>query len=679
MRRGWCRRKISNEKVNKMDCAKRPFQVLSPIPFEQVEIQDQFWAKRQKVNRETSIHKQHQMLEANHHINNFRIAIGLKEGVFQGQFFLDSDLYKWLQAASYILHVKQDPELDEKVNKIIGLIEKAQWKDGYVNAFFSSSFPQKRFSNWYVFHELYCAGHLIEAGIAHYRATGNSRLLSVAQKFADLLVKLFLDQQREGVPGHEELELALIELYRLTNREKYLKLAKLFIDRRGNISNYKGKALYQVFQMVTILWRLEKIRGKFKKTYSLDDNLKGEAAASTVDMDLTIKNILRLFQEHWSGRYAQLNIPVREASEPVGHAVRAMYLYSAMADLYSETGEAALLRALKRIWKRMILSRMYITGGIGSVRVYEGFGKDFELQNEESYSETCAAIGNLLWNWRMLQITGECKYADLIERVLYNGFLVGQSIDGETYSYDNPLVSQGKEIRSEWFSVACCPPNMARIIASLGSFIYSRTEKGLWVHLYIGSKFSISIEESNDCTLIQRSELPWRENVQLVFKLKSDRKFSLNLRIPHWSTNFVIIINGENHPITARPGTYLRIERLWSNGDVIELKFEMNPRLETSDPRIKANRGRAAIAYGSLIYCFEQWDNDRDICKIIIPENPDLQVIENPNLFGGIYTIQGKDLLGNKFTAIPYYAWCNRGPNKMQIWTPLEIDKKKKN
>ncbi|NVM19974.1 MAG: glycoside hydrolase family 127 protein, partial [Candidatus Lokiarchaeota archaeon] len=457
---------------------KRPFNKLKLISFECVHIYDDFWSKRQKINREISIQHQYEKLEQDFHIDNFRVASGIKKGVQIGEFYFDSDLYKWLEAASNILYTHKDADLEKKVNEIIDLIKKSQIQDGYINTFYSTRFLHKRFTNIYIMHELYCAGHLIQAAIAHQKATGSIELLEVAIKFADLLVNLFLGGKRKDVPGHEEIEMALIELYRITENSKYLRLAEEFINRRGNIPNFKTFAINQYLGMISTLNLAEKKNKEYQKAVELplDITAKKPEVNEWVSK-LTLKDQLILLKEYLNGNFNQSNVPVRQIIEPVGHAVRAMYLYCGMADLYSETGDQKLLHALRRVWLKMVKARMYITGGIGSERGAEGFKKDFALKNEDSYSETCAAIGNMMWNLRMLQITSNCKYADLIELLMYNAMLVGQSIDGIEYTYDNPLVSRGNDKRFEWFRCACCPPNVARTINSIGKYIYSISEK----------------------------------------------------------------------------------------------------------------------------------------------------------------------------------------------------------
>ena len=652
-----------------MELIKRPYNKLAYVPFNIIQINDNFWTKKQKINRDVSIHLQHKKLEQDHHIDNFRVAGGVKKGVQIGEFYYDSDLYKWLEAASYFLNTHSDPNLELKANEIVDLIKKSQIEDGYVNTFYSTRFLQERFRNLYIMHELYCAGHLIQAAVAHKIATGKETLLNVAIKFADMLVKLFLKEKRKGVPGHEEIELALIELYRLTNNFSYLELAEEFINRRGKISNFKTYVLNQFLNMGYITKLAKKKNLEYEKEVKEKDNSSIQnSETSEFISGLTLKHYIRFIRENLNGNFIQSNKPVRSIIEPVGHAVRAMYLYCGMADLYSEKGDDALLKTLRIIWLKMCKARMYITGGIGSVRSIEGFGNDFELGNKESYSETCAAIGNMMWNFRMLQITGNCKYADLIEKLLYNAMLVGQSIDGKKYTYDNPLISHGNDERKEWFLCACCPPNIARTIASLGQYIYSISEKGIWVHQYIGNMTNINFQ-SNLIKINQESHFPWKGKVEIRLKLNRSQKFSIFLRIPNWSVDTELKVNGIKHSDGLSKGRYVEILRNWLNNDIILLTFKISPNLIESDPRIKDNRGRVAISHGPLIYCLEQKDNKKfDIFKTIIPGNQEFIVKYKPEHLGGINTITGKNSNNEIFTAIPYFAWNNRGPDKMQIW-----------
>jgi len=648
---------------------KRPFNKLKPISFENININDDFWSKRQQINREISIQHQYEKLEQDFHIDNFKVASGIKKGVQIGEFYFDSDLYKWLEAACYILHTYKNADLEKKVNELVDLIKNSQTQDGYINTFYSTRFLHKRFTNLYIMHELYCAGHLIQAAIAHQKATGSKKLINVAIKFANLLVKLFLGGKRKGVPGHEEIEMALIELYQITDNSKYLSLAEEFINRRGNISRFKTYVINQYLDMITTLKLVEKKNQKYQRSVETPSNIdETESEVAEWASKLTLKGQLFLFKENLNGNYIQSNVPTRKIINPVGHAVRAMYLYCGMADLFSETGDLKLLHALRRVWLKMVKARMYITGGIGSEKGTEGFQIDFALKNEDSYSETCAAIGNMMWNLRMLQITSNSKYADLIELLMYNAMLVGQSIDGIEYTYNNPLVSRCNDKRSEWFRCACCPPNVARTINSIGKYIYSISEKGVWIHQYIGNNANINLG-SNKIRISQKSGFPWKGHINIQLNLSKGQKFSIFLRIPRWSIETELKINGEWYDDDLTSGKYVEIIRNWLDNDSLDLTFRMRAQIVESDQKIKSNKGRVAISNGPLIYCLEQEDNKNlDIFTTILKKDQNLMVKYQPEMLGGINTVIGKESTGLSFTAIPYYAWNNRGAAKMQIW-----------
>ncbi|MHA1526398.1 MAG: glycoside hydrolase family 127 protein [Promethearchaeota archaeon] len=647
---------------------KRSFNKFFHVPFSYVKINDEFWSNRQSINRTVSLNLIYQKLEEDFHIDNFRVASGIKKGIQKGDFYFDSDLYKWLEGACYYLHLENDGELQKKVNIIVELIEKSQLKDGYINTFYSTKFVERRFTNLLELHELYCAGHLIEAAIAHYNATDDKKLSKVAEKFANLIVRKILVEERKETSGHPEIELALFKLSNLYKSKKYIELAKYLIDMRGKIPHFKLYAIREFLNMQDTL----KIANKIKQEYFLENNLTDPAKDEVVEFleELSLKEWINLISETLNGKRFQLDVAVRKAKEPVGHSVRAMYLYCGIADLYSETGEEMLINVLEKIWLKMVKARMYITGGTGSIKGSEGFQKDFNLKNENSYSETCAAIANILWNWRMLQITGKCKYADLMEKLLYNAFLVGQSIDGKKYFYENLLISQGYNERKEWFKCACCPTNVIRIIPSLGQFLYSSSVKGIWIHQYIGSKVNFM---NNGIELLQESEFPWNGNVKLLLSLKNVSKFSIFLRIPKWCNEMDLYINNEKYQDTYMPGTYVEILRNWKNDDTININFRMVPKLEKSDLRIKSNRGKIAISHGPLIYCIEQIDNKEiDILDMKISKIPNLKVIYDHTMLGGMNIIRGNLVQGNNFTAIPYYAWANRGPDKMQVWHKID-------
>lgn len=656
----------------------QPYCKLAPVPFQKVKINDVFWSKRQEINRKNSIFAQHRQLEKQGHIDNFRITAGHKKGVTKGLFYLDSDLYKWLEGACYMLSANPDAELSSKVNEVVELIKESQTPDGYVNTFFTTKFLEERFTTTHITHELYCAGHLIQAALAHKNATGKTTLLKVAKRFADLLVHLFLDRKRKGTPGHEEIEMALIKLYRLTGKSQYLNLANEFIQRRGNISHFKTYAMNQYLHTAFLLQRAEKQRERQleEKNRELEHvEVKMDNEPPEYLTGITLRDALLLIKENLNGKVYQHHKPVRKMQKPVGHAVRAMYLYCGMADLYAETGDTDLLRALELIWLKMLKARMYITGGTGAVKGTEGFGKDFQLDPANSYSETCAAIGNLMWNWRMLQITGKPRYGDLIERLLYNGMLVGQSIDGLEYTYTNPLKSFGNDTRHEWFICACCPPNIARTISSVGKYIYSKSSKGLYIHQYIGNTLHTFLKQPLGIEL--ESHFPWNGDVQIHMRPARPEEFSLFLRVPDWAESISLKLNETDLKKKLKPSSYAKIRRIWKKGDKIELKMTMEPQIIRSDPRIRATRGKIAIRRGPLLYCMEQIDNPGiDIFKAVLAGKPNFKVIYDEEILDGINIIKGELHDGSPFSLIPYYAWCNRGPNKMQVWHNWEGYKK---
>lgn len=637
---------------------KKPFNKLIAIPFQQVIIDDLFWSNRQEINRKVAIQRQHDQLEKANHINNFRVAANIKKGRHKGEFYYDSGVYKWLEAACYILNQFEDPILKTKVDEIIELILKSQLNDGYINTYYASNFIEKRFSNTTFMHELYCAGHLIQAAIAHYNATNSRKLIDGVEKLIDLIFDIFMGEKKENPPGHQEIELALFSLYHLTNQKKYFLLAEDFINRRGNNANSKRYIFSQFINMNSTLKQAKELAFKEGEKNEIEDFFA----------DLSIKERLRFYYAILNGTCYQLHTPVREIIDPVGHAVRAMYMFCGMADLYAENGDEELLNALLRSWAKITEGKMYITGGIGSIKGIEGFEKDFRLRIKKSYSETCAAVGYLMWNLRMLQITGQAKYADLIEKILYNSFLVGQSLDGKKYSYTNPLFSEGDYERKEWFLCPCCPPNFARTIASLSQYLYSLSEKGVFIHQYIGSNLKCEIKNI-PIEIHQKSQFPWEAKVDIKLLLNRSFEFVISLRIPQWSKHSLIQINGEKIASDPFPGDYLEINRIWNNNDKISIIFEMKPHLIKGDPRVKDIKNKVSISNGPLIYCLEQKDNKGfDIFTTEIKENTPLTSIYKENFLGGLNLIEGIISSSQKFVAIPYYAWNNRGPDKMQIW-----------
>lgn len=637
---------------------KRPFNKLIPILFQNVIINDTFWSNRQNINRKVAIYNQYEQLEKDNHINNFRIAANLMKGRHRGEFYYDADVYKWLEAACYFLQCNDEDQLKKKVDEIIDLILNSQLNDGYINTFFSTNFIEKRFTNTTIMHELNCAGHLIQASIAHYNATGSRKLLDGADKFIDLIYSIFMDEKKVNPPGHQEIELALMALYRLTNKKKYYLLAENFIDRRGKGANSKRYIFSQFRDMSSTLNEAREIALKEGESTEIEDFYD----------NLSVRERIKFYYAVLNGTCFQLDIPVRKIRDPKGHAVRAMYMFCAMADIYAENGDKDLLKVLVRSWLKIIEGKMYITAGIGSIKGIEGFEKDFKLRIKNSYSETCAAVGFLMWNWRMLQITSEAKYADLIEKILYNSLLVGQSIDGKKYSYTNPLISDGDYEREEWFLCPCCPPNLTRTIASLSQYIYSKSEDCIFIHQYIGSNLQCNVK-GTPIEIHQQSQFPWQSKVNIKILLEMDTTFNILLRIPEWSHNSQIYINQERFAVDPASGDYLGITRNWKNNDEIILNFEMYPQLKKGDSRVKDVKDRVYISNGPLIYCLEQKDNkDIDIFSAKVQVSTLLTVNYRDKLLGGVNVIEGKVSSGEKFTAIPYYAWNNRGPDKMQIW-----------
>ncbi|MBD3195548.1 MAG: hypothetical protein GF317_10860 [Candidatus Lokiarchaeota archaeon] len=640
---------------------------LNYMPFKKVKITDSFWGKRQKINRDISLPLIYNHLEKDHHIDNFRVAAGVMEGIQQGDFYFDSDLYKWLEGACYYYQQSKDNELKKNINDLIDLIKDSQLKGGYLNTFYSTKLPDKRFTNLLIFHELYCAGHLIEAAIAYKQAFNDDMLIDVAIRFTKLLSKVIKERKLKETSGHPEIELALLRLYEKTGNTEFVDFAEYLINMRGKIPNFIFYCLKALINAITTFQKTEEFNKNYFEQKGIEDLEKDETAEFLEN--LGIKDWITFLIQNLNGNNFQLDYSIREVWEPVGHAVRAFYYYCGVADLYSARDDDKLLKSLELIWLKMVKSRMYITGGTGSTKSIEGFEDDYKLNIRNSYSETCAAIGNIMWNWRLLKITGKCKYADLIEKLLYNAMLVGQSLDGRKYFYSNPMLSDGEHERKEWFKCACCPTNYIRIIPSLGNYIYCIKDKDVWIHQYIGNKTKIEFNDNSKINISMLSEFPWSGKVRIVLGLKQNTRFKLNLRIPIWSNDSKIIINEDLLQESLKPGRFFRIRRHWKDGDKIDLEFKMKPNLIKSDPKRKDTKEKVAISCGPLIYCIEQVDN-RNIgfSKMSIGKNSELKSTYEPNLLEGLKVIYGKISNGKEFKAIPYFAWCNRGANKMRIW-----------
>ncbi|GAA5066438.1 glycoside hydrolase family 127 protein [Haladaptatus pallidirubidus] len=630
------------------------------IALSDVEIDDQFWSPRVTQNREVTIEYQYKQLEESGTLENFQRARDGKNGGFQGMWFQDSDAYKWLEAASYELTKANDTDLRERVDEVIDLVAAAQEDSGYLNTYFKLVEPEMTWTNLNIMHELYCGGHLIEAAVAHYEATGEESLLDVAVDFADHVDDVF-DDQIDGIPGHEEIELALVKLYRITGEERYLDLAQYFVNLRGHDDRFK--------------WELEhsdEIGG-----HSWDDGALIPAEGGG-----------RLFLDEdgeYVGTYAQAHASIREQEKVEGHSVRAMYLFAGATDLVAETGDEELFDAMERLWENMTTKRMYVTGGIGPEREHEGFTEDYDLRNEDAYAETCAAIGSIFWNQRMLELTGGAKYANLIERTMYNGFLAGISLDGTRFFYENPLESSGDHHRKGWFTCACCPPNAARLFASLGKYVYSNIDGVLTVNQYVGSTVTTTID-GFDVELTQSSSLPWSGEVTLT--VDADGPVPIRLRIPEWATDVSISVDGED---VEQNDDYVELDGEWSD-DTIDVHFELDTKLIRAHPAVKSDAGRVVVERGPLVYCAEAVDNDRPIHQYTLSLEAVIDEEHRDDLLDGVTVLQADaevpsldgwngslyrpdeetDIQSVQLTMVPYYAWDNREPSEMHVWTRVK-------
>ena len=629
-----------------VDSAKSPYAQLKPVSMSNIALADGFWRTRQLNNDHVTIPTQFQLLESTGRLDNFRRVTGGVNEPYQGYVFSDSDVYKWLEAACWSMVYNKDAELNQQIDLVIDLIAHAQDKDGYLNTYFSLDKIRERWMNLQEKHELYCAGHLIKAAITHHRVTGEDNLLNIALRLANHICKTFGKSQVEGTSGHPEIELALVELYRETREEKYLNQAALFLDRRG----------------YGLLGSTE---------YLLD------------------------------------HIPFRQMEKLTGHAVRALYLCSGATDLLLETGEEQVRHALERLWENMISQQMYITGGVGARHDGEAFGQPYELPNSRAYAETCAAIANVMWNWRMLNLNANPRYADLVEWALYNAVLPGISLDGKQYFYTNPLADDGFHRRENWFDCACCPPNVARTLAEFPGYLYSISQKGIWVHQYVPSTATIELMSGIKVTLEQITKYPWDGLIKLQInnlvqakpsedRQDNSRRFSIFLRIPGWVADQrpFVKINGKSAKLQVHPGSYLEIEREWSSGDKLELSLPMEVRYVESHPLEAENKGCLAITRGPLVYCLEQADHPRiNLAEIRIDPIADVTDEFDPDFLGGVTKLHlhafvdridsaWENLLyrnvGSKRThskersaellSIPYFAWANRQPGSMAIW-----------
>lgn len=645
--------------------------ILNPLALKNIQINDQFWGPRIDTAKNVSIPYMWDALNDNipdvppsHCIKNFKIAAGLEEGKFKGYIFQDSDLYKWIEAVAYSLEGNRNEELEKIIDEAIDLIEKAQLEDGYIDTYFIINGLENRWTDLASAHEMYCAGHLMEAAVAYYNATGKRKLLEIACRFADHIDERFGPEEGKlkGYPGHQEIEIGLVKLYKATGEEKYLKLAKFFLDERG------------------------------KQPHYFDIELQRRGLDPKQDF---------FFNNHGPSRYSyqQAHLPVREQKEAIGHAVRATYMYTAMADVGSLTGDDTLLEAAKTLFNNIVEKQMYITGGIGSMGEGEAFTFDYDLPNDRMYNETCAAIALVMFAQRLQNIEKDARYADIVELALYNGVLSGIQLDGTKYFYVNPLevwperslkrhdMRDVKPERQGWFGCACCPPNILRTLTGLGQYIYSKSETGIFVNLFIGSEVEFEVG-GKEVVLKQSGNYPWDGKIVLEVCCEDEVAFDLNVRIPGWCKGPKLSVNGTEIDIDSVINKgYALINRSFKNGDKIELLLPMPVERIRANDNVPFNAGKVAIKRGPVVYCLEEIDNGKKLWNLLLNADSDFDVRFESDLLNGVVTIsaQGiresqpsgdnslystneKEVTDVELKFIPYYSWCNRGVGEMMVW-----------
>ena len=637
---------------------------LQTIPLTQVRVKDSFWGKYTGLVTKEIIPYQWKALndevedaEPSHCISNFQIAAGLKKGKFEGFVFQDTDLAKWLEAVAYSLSYEKNDALEQLADDAIDLIGKAQEENGYLDTYFSILEPGKQFCNLKEGHELYTAGHMMEAAVAYYKVTGKDKFLKIMQKNADLICEVFhTERYQNAVPGHEEIELALVKMYEVTGEERYLAMAKDFVERRGTEPNYLAE--------------------ERNKEWFVD-----------VWHDLT----------PYHTPYGQAHKPVREQKTAEGHAVRATYLYCAMADLAGAYQDESLLAACETLYQNIVTKRMYLTGGIGSSGVLERFTTDYDLPNDSNYSESCASIGLALFCRRMAQITGDAAYLDTMEVALMNTVLAGIAMDGKSFFYVNPLevwpdncmpaTSMGhvKPVRQKWFGCACCPPNIARTLASLGEYLCFTEKDAFWLNLFAGSSMDTMMDGKKLHIEIE-TDFPWKGKVELQLSAEEKINGSFYIRIPGYAENPVITVDGQEMELNIEKG-YACLKGEWQQ-QKIALNFEMPAHFVFANPKVRADAGKTAVVKGPLVYCLEQADNGENLSNLFADVHAPLEEIYDETLLGGVVKIKAKgkrmcakewesDALYLKrpvgfeeteLTLVPYCNWGNRIKGEMAVW-----------
>lgn len=637
---------------------------LKTVPIENVHFDHGFWADRQAINREKTIPSIYSYLESTGRIKAFDLDPNQtppKRHPVIRKFF-DSDSGKWLEAVGYSLKTHPDPELEKLADDLIDRFERAQQPDGYLNTYFTVMEKEYRWRNLRDWHEMYNAGHLIEGAVAYQEATGKQKVLNILSRFADHIDSLFGPDEgkKRGYCGHPEIELALVKLYRATGEARYLNLAKYFIEERGQQPHY----------------------------FDIEARERGEDPA-----------------DFWAQtyHYCQAHAPLREQTEATGHAVRACYLYAGLADVALETGDQSLVETARRLWDDLTQTKMYIIGGLGPARSNEGFTFDYDLPNETAYAETCAAIALVFFAQRMFQLEPNARYIDVMERALYNGFLSGVSYDGTHFFYANPLAAYPKvdphdpwtAVRSdphyrrqEWFLCPCCPPNLARLIASIGSYFYSVAGDTIYVNLYDSNRSDIDID-GRTVRLEQQTNYPWDETIRLTVTVQQPTYFTLALRIPGWCRDARLQVNGQDVPLNSEHG-YAHISREWTSGDSVTLTLAMPVERMLAHPKVRQDAGQVALQRGPVVYCLEEVDNGAELANVTLPRDSQLTATFDPELFGGVSVITGSarrymprvwngalyqpqsttvmDSTEFTFKAIPYFLWANRAPGEMRVW-----------
>jgi len=622
----------------------------SPLPFADVAMTGPFWRERLDTVLTRTIPSQHAKLEETGILASLKLprpvpplTIPRNKHNFTMQVFWDSDVGKWIEAASYALSHRRDADIEAKIDAIVEDLARAQSPDGYLNCWYNGREPDKRWTNLRDNHELYNAGHLLEGAIAYFRATGRRRFLDLMERYMDHVAATFGrgPSQKRGYDGHQEIELALIKLYRLTGDRRRLDLAAYFIDERGRQPNY----------------------------FTQEAIARGEDPAA-----------------FWAGTYEynQSHLPVREQTKMVGHAVRAMYMASAMADLALELDDPDLKRACEALWRDVTTAQMYVTAGLGPKESNEGFTEPYDLPNETAYAETCASVALVFWAQRMLHLDLDGAYADVMERALYNGALSGLSREGTHYFYANPLESRGQHQRWAWHLCPCCTMNVARLVASIGGYFVSSSDAGVAVHLYGGFSASPTIQGKR-VTIRETSDYPWSGDIRIAVDPEAPTTFAMELRIPGWAKQATASVNGEPVALAPERG-YATIEHEWRAGDVVALDLPMPPERLYAHPNVRMDVGRVALRRGPLIYCVEEADNaGGPVQRLTLPRATPLET-ERANLFGGVTMLKAsaKELVAADglalyattppatrdatLAAIPYFLWANRQPGSMQVW-----------